>query len=106
MRHGVPSPQSRSDLTCFAPRPDLLALALIRRDNIPLTPLGLLKMRPDLAANRAANNIIRSYVLANAQNAIRASKADLEDEGDAKDNDGGMLTLAIMSLSDNGFLLV
>jgi hypothetical protein len=31
--------------------PDRLELELIRRGNIPLTPLGLLKMRPDLASN-------------------------------------------------------
>ena len=31
--------------------PDRLELDLIRRGNIPLTPLGLLKMRPDLASN-------------------------------------------------------
>ena len=31
--------------------PDRLELELIRRGNIPLTPLGLLKMRPDLALN-------------------------------------------------------
>ena len=31
--------------------PDRLELELIRRGNIPLTPLGLLKMRPDVASN-------------------------------------------------------
>jgi hypothetical protein len=31
--------------------PDRLELELIRRGNIPLTPLGLLKMRPDLAGS-------------------------------------------------------
>ena len=31
--------------------PDRLELELIRRGNVPLTPLGLLKMRPDLASN-------------------------------------------------------
>jgi hypothetical protein len=31
--------------------PDRLELELIRRGNVPLTPLGLLKMRPDVASN-------------------------------------------------------
>lgn len=31
--------------------PDRLELDLIRRGNVPLTPLGLLKMRPNLASN-------------------------------------------------------
>jgi hypothetical protein len=53
--------------------PDRLELELIRRGNIPLTPLGLLKMRPDLATNRdTANNLFRSSMLMNAQTAIQA----------------------------------
>jgi hypothetical protein len=31
--------------------PDRLELELIRRGNVPLTPLGLLKVRPDVASN-------------------------------------------------------
>ena len=53
--------------------PDRLELELIRRGNIPLTPLGLLKMRPDLVANRdTAKNLIRSSMLTNAQSAMQA----------------------------------
>lgn len=33
--------------------PDRLELELMRKGNIPLTPLGLLKMRPDLAPSQA-----------------------------------------------------
>jgi hypothetical protein len=53
--------------------PDRLELELIRRGNVPLTPLGLLKMRPDLAANRdTASNLIRSSMLTHAQTAMQA----------------------------------
>ena len=53
--------------------PDRLELELIRRGNVPLTPLGLLKMRPDLAANRdTAKNLIWVSMLANAQIAMQA----------------------------------
>jgi hypothetical protein len=53
--------------------PDRLELELIRRGNVPLTPLGLQKMRPDLAADRdTANNLIRASMLMNAQNAMQA----------------------------------
>lgn len=53
--------------------PDRLELELIRRGNVPLTPLGLLKMRPDVAANRdTASNLIRASMLANAPTAMQA----------------------------------
>jgi len=54
--------------------PDRLEVELIRRGNIPLTPLGLVKMRPDLAGNRdAANTLIRSSMLMNAETAMQAT---------------------------------
>jgi hypothetical protein len=44
--------------------PDRLELELIRRGNIPLTPLGLLKMRPDLvgSSSQAEKLLQRSNV--------------------------------------------
>ena len=53
--------------------PDRLELELIRKGNIPLTPLGLLKMRPDVAPNRdTAKNLIRASMLTNAPTAMQA----------------------------------
>ena len=53
--------------------PDRLELELIRRGNAPLTPLGLLKMRPDVASNRdTAKNLIQSSTLMNPPTAMQA----------------------------------
>ena len=53
------------------------------------TPVDLLKMRPDLAANRdKSSNLLRSSLLMNAQTAMQVSTADLDDAGDEEGNGG------------------
>lgn len=51
--------------------PDRLELELIRKGNIPLTPLGLMKMRPDLAKTRdQANWLLNASSLASPPSGV------------------------------------
>ena len=53
--------------------PDRLELELIRKGNIPLTPLGLMKMRPDLAKTRdQARWLLNASSLALPSNGVAA----------------------------------
>ncbi|MDC1090405.1 hypothetical protein OAQ01_03165 [Emcibacteraceae bacterium] len=60
--------------------PDRLEVELIKTRNIPITPLGLLKMRPDLASNSAqARQIIRRSKLTDTSKMMMSSPILIRD---------------------------